>query len=391
MVLVLILNIILFFVLLREKLIFKPAIVLAYSIPIFLLALWGLEYGTGRIQFFISDESEYVRDALFFGFPNMNDRFLWQLVNYWVVHNDIYMSGLPLKLINIPLYVGFIYLLRKIFPYEGIGLLPVLLLYLPFSAVFNLRDVAIWFFSTLSIYLSSKSSWKSGLSVFPLILLYMLRPFAAILIFSLILIMRLPELLSHMKKDRDPSLAMLRIVFSVMLIALLLVIVYPILHQRIEAYSAWVEYTTHEGKMKYEEGLPSPILTGNRAVDFTIASVRYFTTPMPQSLLMRIASGGSEQWGLVDDLVRIINQIGYYGVLLYLLLNYRLIYAAVSSLSRIQGIVIINLAMYWPIYSYYLYGVTHQRLKLPLQISLFLIALAVHNKKREMNEEVCIS
>lgn len=385
MVLFLILNAILVIALHRDKSIRNPKIFIAYAIPIFLLSLWGFEYSSGRIQFFISDEVSYARDA-YAGFPEMGDRFLWQLVNYWVANYDIYMNGLPLKLMNIPMYIGLLYLLHKMFPYNGnvLILLPLLIPYVAFTAIFNLRDVTIWLFSTMSIYLSSKLSWKSALCIIPLTLLYLLRPFAAMSIIVLILLFKVPEIISYLKKAVNPSLAVLRLLVSISLILVLLVMAYPKVASRIQTYNAWFEYTSFEGKKEHIESLPdNTILTGSNTMDFAIAAVRYFFTPMPHSLIGRIAVGGSENWGLVDDFVRLANQICYYCMIFYLLFNMRYIIATIRSFSKTQIILLISLAMYWPIYSYHLYGITHQRLKLPLQISLFLIVLAVHSKKQK--------
>lgn len=383
MVLFSVLNIILLFALMRDKSLFKPQIFIAYLTPLFLFAVWGLEYSNGGIKFFISDEISYAAE-IFTGFPDFNDRFLWLLVNYWVANHDIYLHGLPLKLMNIPIFVGFFFLLDKIFPSNRNILLLFMLPYLPFSAVFNLRDMAIWYFSTLSIYLSSKSSWKSSSCFLPLIVLFLLRPFAAMLILMLIIVVKTPDILRFIKETASATTRMMRIIFIVVAAAGLLLMTYPQLHNKVETYSAWYEYTRTEGGTKHIEGLPDPILTGNGKLDFAIASVRYFLTPMPHSLLKRISTGGSENWGLLDDLVRLVNQTGYYLILLYLLLNLRYLMGAVRALSKTQKMLLVSMCMYWPIYSFHLYGVTHQRLKLPLQIAFFLLAMAVYTKKQEL-------
>jgi len=387
MVLFSVLNIILLSVLMRDRSLFKPQIFIAYLTPLFLFAVWGFEYSSGGINFFISDEISYAAET-FSGFPDLNDRFLWLLVNYWVANYDIYLHGLPLKLMNIPIFVGFFYLLDKIFPSNRNILLLFMLPYLPFSAVFNLRDMAIWFFSTLSIYLSSKSSWKSCSCFLPLIVLFLLRPFAAMLISGLIIIVKTPEILLFIKETANATTRMMRIIVVVVAWTCLLLMAYPQLHNKIETYSAWYEYTTTEGETKHIEGLPDPILTGNGKLDFAIASVRYFLTPMPHSLIKRISTGGSENWGLFDDLVRLVNQTGYYLILHYLLFNSKYLMGAMRALSKTQKMLLISMSMYWPIYSFHLYGVTHQRLKLPLQIALFFLAMAVHQKKQEFKPEI---
>ena len=122
--------------------------------------------------------------------------------------------------------------------------------------------------------------------------------------------------------------------------------------------------------------------SGNRIKDFLVASVRYAVTPRPTSLFGLLMAGGSRYWGAVDVLINIVNQIGYYVLFGYLIINTRNVWSAFRQMSAMGRAVILCLLTYWPIYSFHLYGITHQRLKLPMQISIFLIAMGVSKFKK---------
>ena len=113
--------------------------------------------------------------------------------------------------------------------------------------------------------------------------------------------------------------------------------------------------------------------------DMAIAMIRYAATPIPTSVLERALEGGSDLWGLVDDSIRLIHQTIYYGMLVYLLAHWKAALIAIQSLSKYQVALTLALLSYWPIYSFHLYGVTHQRSKIPLQIVVFLLVVLVRN------------
>lgn len=375
-------NILLLCYLLHNNMLLKKEIIAAYLIPLTFLLLWLFELNNGGISFFISDEALYYENA-FRGFPRLEDRFLWQLVNYWVVNHDIWADGLPLKLLNIPVYVAFVILLVRIFPYRESYLIPLFLPYSAFCAIFNLRDMAIWFFSTCSIYLWNKDTKSLLLSFAPLVFLYLLRPFVAILIGGILVAGKIYDLFANNNRSGDKRFNQL---LSILAVAAILYLIYHPLSQKIVHYFNWYDYTTNEGHDEYVQSLPNAVVTGNIFLDFVISLMRYLFAPMPQSLIVRLLKGGTEQWGLVDDIIRTANQIGYYLIMFYLAFNIKHLLLTVRRITKTQAIFLVSMIMYWPIYAYHLYGVSHQRLKLPLQIALFCLLVMTYNNK---NNDKC--
>ena len=161
--------------------------------------------------------------------------------------------------------------------------------------------------------------------------------------------------------------------------------VVPVVRHSIVKHYNWFIYTTFgEGyEMKVEKRVQNDpqYASGNRVKDFCVASVRYAVAPIPTSIFVRILEGGSEAWGVVDDIIRFLNQIGYYVLSGYLIINARNIWPAFHKMSVSGRAFILYLLTYWPIYSYHLYGKSHQRLKLPLQIAILLIAIGVSRYK----------
>ena len=85
--------------------------------------------------------------------PSGLDRYLWILLNRLILNYDIYIDGIPLKLINIPFAALLIMVLWRIFKDKRIFLIPVILPYLAILSIKNLRDIPIFLLSALSVYL----------------------------------------------------------------------------------------------------------------------------------------------------------------------------------------------------------------------------------------------
>ena len=130
--------------------------------------------------------------------------------------------------------------------------------------------------------------------------------------------------------------------------------------------------------------------TGDIIIDLPISMLKYTFSPLPTSLIQRIISGGDSQWSLTDDIARFINQCGYYLLLGYLAIHYKFLKSILFSFNNIQLSIILILFSYMPIYSFYLYGVMHQRLRLPFQVMIFLFAIKIYEyrKNKEMRQIV---
>ena len=359
---------------------------LIFYVSILLLSLFSFECSLRGIEFFESDEIGYINVALD-KLPSSPNRFLWYFINDLIINHDISLNGVALKLINIPIAAGFLMVLWLIFKDKRVFLIPVILPYVAYTATKNFRDIPIFLFTALTILLfHNRKTIYIVLSLISLGMLFLLRPFAAVIVF-IILLLQICLLTIKPLKRLAISKRFSRKLFILVVIAMIISpFAVPVVRHSIVGYYNWFIYTTFaEGyEMKVENRVQSDFryASGNRVKDFCVASVRYAVTPIPTSLFGRFVKGGSEQWGLVDDLIRLVNQIGYYFLLGYLGLNARNIWPVFRQMSVAGRAFILCLLTYWPIYSYHLYGVTHQRLKLPLQIAIFLIAIGVSEYKK---------
>jgi hypothetical protein len=364
---------------------------LIFFIATFFLSFFCLECIYRGTDFFFSDEVSYI-NAASDKLPSRPDRFLWYFINDLILNHDISLNGFALKVINIPFAAGFLLVLWYIFRHKKVFLIPVILPYFAFIATKNIRDIPIFLFTALTILLfHHRKPIYMVLSLISLGMLFLLRPFAAVIVFiiSLLQICLLTiKSLKGLAISKRFSQKILILVVIVMIISPFAVTV--VRHSIVSHYNYFIYTTFAEG---YEMLIKNRVqndpryASGNKFRDFCVASVRYAVTPIPTSILGRLMKGGSEYWGLVDDLIRVVNQFGYYFMLVFLILNVRYIPAVFLKLTPAGKAFILSFLTYWPIYSYHLYGVTHQRLKLPLQIVVFLIAISVfeYKKSKSMN------
>jgi len=361
---------------------------LIFFVSIVFLSLFSLECSLRGIGFFASDELFYINSALDNLLPDLN-RFLWYFINNLIINYDISFNGVALKLINIPIAASFLMVLWLIFKDKKVFLISVILPYFAFIATKNLRDIPIFLFTALTILLfHHRKPIYMVLSLISLGMLFLLRPFAAIITFIILLLQIFLLIIKSLKRLAISKRVSQKIVILIIIGVIISPFVVPVVRSFIVKSYSWFTYTTFEEgyKMRLERRTLNDFRfsTGNKSLDFCVASVRYVVTPMPTSLLGRFMKGGSNQWGLVDDLIRLVHQIGYYFLLGYLGLNFRNIWLVFRQMSAAGRAFILCFLTYWPIYSFYLYGVSHQRLKLPLQIAVFLIAMCVsaYKKKR---------
>jgi hypothetical protein len=359
---------------------------LIFVISLFLLSLFSFEFILGEIKFFASDEIYYINAASDKLPPDFN-RFLWVFTNDVILNYDISFNGFALKLINIPIAACFLIVLWAIFKNKKIFLIPVVLPYFAFIATKDVRDISIFLFTALTILLfHHRKPIYMVLSLISLVMLFLLRPFAAVIVFIILLVQICLLMVRPLKRLVISKRLLTKILILATMGLIVSPVVVPVVRHSIVKHYNWFIYTTFaEGyEMKIERGVQGDpkYASGNRVKDFCVACVRYAVTPIPTSIFGRLMKGGSEQWGLADDLIRIVNQIGYYVLLGYLMINVRSIWPLFRQMSAMGRAFILCLLTYWPIYSFHLYGVTHQRLKLPLQITIFLVVISVSEYKR---------
>jgi len=224
------------------------------------------------------------------------------------------------------------------------------------------------------------------LSLISLAMLYLLRPFAAGIVFIILVLQIFLLTIKPLKKLAISRRYSLKILILIIIAIIITPFAVPSVQYKIGGYYNYFIYTTFEkGQEQLIENRVQNdprYASGNRVKDFLVASVRYAVTPRPTSLFGLLMAGGSRYWGAVDVLINIVNQIGYYVLSVYLIINARNAWYAFRQMSVMGRAVIVCLLTYWPIYSFHLYGITHQRLKLPMQISIFLIAMCVSKFKQ---------
>jgi hypothetical protein len=361
---------------------------LIFFISLFLLSLISIESVFGRLPFFASDEVKYIEIGLgIIEMPSGPDRSLWFFINHLILNYDVSFNGIALKLINIPIAACFLMLLWRIFRDKRVFLIPVIFPYFAVLAIKNLRDIPIFLFTVLTILIfHNRKPIYIVLSLIPLAMLFLLRPSAAVIV----LIILLSQIFLLTIKLLKKLVIYKRLSQKILILVIIAMIVSPfagpmIFRFNVNLYNYFSYIIFGEG---YEVDIGNRVqndpryVSGNKLRDLCVASVRYAVTPIPTSILGRFTKGGSEWWGWVNDLILIANQIGYYVLFGYLIINARSIWSVFRQMSAMGRAVILCFLTYWPIYSVSLYGITHQRLKLPLQIAIFLIAMSVSRYKK---------
>jgi len=347
------------------------------------LVFFYFEHIIGGIPLFYSDEITYMSAAK--SVTQFSDRFLWYLINDFMLEYDLSFNGFMLKMINIPIAASTILVLWHIFKNKKIFLLPVVLPYFSFLATKNLRDIPILCLSFLSIFMfySRKSSYVV-VGCISLGMLFFLRPFAAGVITIIILLQIIYQVGKKLIKLKVYKKHIKKLVVLFIITLILIPLFGGNITMNIEKnLNRFIYFVIGGGQEERAESRALHYTSGNKLKDFTVAGIRYIFTPIPTSIIIRAAVGESE-WGLVDDLIRIFNQIIYYILLGYLIMNARYIPKIFTKMTYGQKAVILYLLSYWPIYSLYLYGVGHQRLKMPFQIAIFLIAILIKNYKKRI-------
>ena len=348
------------------------------------LSLFGLEVSLTNIKFFANDEVKYL-SVIKNGFPVVFDRHAWYWINWFEQSYGNSFEGLSLKIINMPLYGIFILLVWRIFDNNNkVFLAPIFLPYLSFLATKNLRDIMILAVTAAAVYgyQSPRSYWKVVL-VLSIILLMFLRPFVIGLLGISWGVVKLGSLVSRGRGVVNLKRSSRANGIFVVIFLISLPFTYSLFALKADQYVSWYDYTvTGDGAdLRYEEASKGKY-TGNMLIDLIYSGMRYVASPIPSSIALRLLDGGTDTWGVVDDFVRFLNQVGYYLLFVLLVVNRKNIKSAWASASYYQKMFILSLALYWPVYSFYLYGITHQRLKIPFQLAVFLVYVLVISYNR---------
>jgi hypothetical protein len=351
--------------------------ILFFMISIIVFLLWLVEYGIfENVDFFVNDELEYYEGGLSFEWSELfKERGLWYAINYLLLKLDVPTGGYALKIINIFFLYLFLITLSEIFS-EGLIFKGAIffLPYLYIVAINNLRDTLILLLLTTSIYYLTREKQAVIPGIGFLLLMLILRPIFAGLAVLIIVVSICSVLIKNILNYR------LRLSLLVILLLFLLSLG-PIAFSKIDYALAQATMNIESGGVRFKSVMEEGYATGNRPRDLLIAGLRYAFTPTPISLIKRMSTGGSEEWGVVEDIVRAWNQIGYYFLIIYILFRWKTIIYVIKEMTVHQKALLMGLLMYLPIYSMHLYGACHQRLKLPFQLAVLSIAVLVRRRR----------
>ena len=369
----------------REGLEGAAFFVLTYLLAGTMLCLAAIEIQSSGIASLKSDENHFIDVAKESSLLEIAtaDRALWYMVNYWVLEHDIAFGGLALKCVNIPLFALFTLALYRLFRRARfVWLLPLALPYALWTATFNFRDIPIFLATAMvPVILYETRPRSAWLAIIPLVLLFLLRPFASVMLLGAVAVVELLELLGRSWKGVLTNRKLAGLTLGVAMIAVPCTVTWESLGPVVERHVAWFVHTTGEGRDEHLARFDERYTSSSRLRDLPLSMVRYAVTPLPTSVAQRFLEGGSELWGAIDDLVRLIHQTAYYLMSLYLVVNWRTALRQLRKLTRGQHVLILAFLTYWPIYSFHSYGVTHQRVKLPLQFVVFLLCFLVKHSK----------
>ena len=84
-------------------------LIVVYLSAFTMLSIGLVEVALSDLPLLKSDELFYVESVQEYSFREVlsNQRALWLVVNYWVIHWDIGLGGIALKVLNIPVFVIF--------------------------------------------------------------------------------------------------------------------------------------------------------------------------------------------------------------------------------------------------------------------------------------------
>ncbi|WP_273858904.1 hypothetical protein [Photobacterium sp. GSS17] len=359
----------------RKKIdgVFIVSSVFIFSGLVFLFQIY--EFKTFDTLLYKTDEQTYIdlasREITDIG------RSLWIIINkyfyYWEPTASVYL----LKLINIPVLMLLTYYIYMLL---GSNIKTVcIVLFVPYlfiMSVSNLRDLSILLSITMFFFYFKEKRYL--LSLISWMLILFLRPLIAVVaIFSLIFVLFVITKQSIRVKS---ALASLAIVF--------LGIAYFLLGEYVSSYFNYYSYLYENSGDIDARGV---VANGLNITSIIYAFLTYVFTPMPHSLLERVMSGGSEIWGMTDDIFRLINQTFYY-FMLVILVGFAFsrpvkFFNGLKSMSIALKSYILTLVLYAPIYTIHLSGITHQRLKVPFQIAVAILFMIAVLKWLENNEE----
>lgn len=357
----------------RKNGFFLVAMVLFFGLLCLVFQIY--EYQTFSTLLYKTDEQTYIDLAS----KDIDDlaRSLWILINKYFFYIEPTSNYYIMKMVNIPILMIFSYYFYLFLDSKKHALLLIVFVpYLFVMSVSNLRDLLILFSIVSFFYFLKKRAYS--ISVVFFFLLLFLRPLMAILsISSLLLVLFFMSNFKFRNKFLYFVVSLLFFIFA-----------YILIKDYIVSYFNYYTYLYDNSGDVDARGV---VASGFNIKDFSYALLTYIATPMPHSLIERIVDGGSEIWGITDDVFRAIGQVLY-----YIMIASIVFITAIKPKKSIEKIklvpvelkaLILTFILYAPIYAIHLSGITHQRLKVPFQIAVFIIFIILFFKVNHENEE----
>jgi len=357
-------------------------VVASYVAALALLALASIEALATAAPMFKSDEIYYLEGARqSVAYSVDPDRWLWFVVNRLLTEWDFGLNGFALKLINIPLFVATCLSLNGLVKRPTIMLnLWLLMPYYVWISTFNFRDTLVLLL-TVTVFASFFNGSRILLPGVSLLCLFLLRPAMAALNVLLWAVLMLRD------ASRAQRLAVLRLGLLIALGIGAAAVSWSTIAPRINQTIAWVAFTTGEGKAERLQEFDAEAVDPTTARGFGIGLARYVLAPLPTSLLLRAADGGSSTWGIVDDLVRAVHQTLYLLALAVLVLRPVLAWRGLAAAPLALRLLVLSLAAYAPVYSLHLFGAVHSRSKIPFQLAVFIVVALTFPPHRDSVSE----
>jgi len=338
--------------------------------------LFEVEFG--NVDYYLSDGYQYIN------YPEdwikELDRAAWGYLNYFEKYYDIF-GVVFAKFINIPLILVFNKLLQNLFREKLLNFNIIFLLpYYFYLGISNLRDVLIMIVILVVMLTFNKKELKYKLiSSISLLLLYVLRPFIAGITFLVISYYLLKPYLKNNYISR---------IFYSSIAIMVIYIFYTIFQTKILQYSYNFKYYIGEGLQDRVVARKAEVLGEVNSYLFWVkAHLRYIFTPMPQSLFLSSFNNEPLNYGLTSRVLRIINQLIYYGYFVYISLNLPKLLQIYRTLSSPMKSFLLICFSYLPIYSILHFGGVHQRTKLPFQVCIILIGCLIYRLNQTKKSE----
>lgn len=357
-----------------------------YFIGIVVFLLRSFEVAAGSLDWFVSDEYYYAEAAKSSLHEiTFQSRAVWLWLNNLLINYDL-MGEIGIKLINIPIVALLLIVIAKRFALENkLIWIAFLTPYIFIMTNYNLRDpLALLVSIFLMRELAANSRGWILRTLLLSIALFGLRAEMLFIIFALSLLAN--SIWSMRGSRRAFSSGMLLIIFVVAVFGF----IGGYLNEFIDSRVYWLEYRFIENIEDTLDGRNAVLQTGNLGHDLVAGIMRYIFTPVPTSIISAYVSGELVfTYGVVESIVRLANQVLFYGIGFYILTRPRRFFSILWGLHREQKLVLALLLAHSLIYGIYLLGSGHQRLKMPFQLGVVVISLTVYSQRKGANMLAC--